>query len=444
MYCVGNKEFMQHALPQLVLVLLLAQLAGAAEPDAEPFPTPGSKKGLQVQMTDDALALGIQHAALNVNLTQLIDPTGKEDSLGWNSAGQTFAFNAGVVADLDRRVKPLSDRGVVVYLILLPYASGDRERDSLMLHPEYDPKGKEAGPIGMFNVVTAQGQAWLTAASEFLAARYSAADGVHGRVWGYIAGNEVNSHWFWANMGRAPAEQVVAAYEQSVRRIGAAVRKSSKNARVYISLEHCWARRYAGGDEQQCIPGREFLTAFADLARKNGDIDWHLAYHPYPEPLTDCRFWRDERNAPQSADAATVTFRNLEVLLQLLDTPELQWQGKSRRVILSEQGFHCRNGRRGEREQAAAYALAWLKVESLPAIDAFILHRHVDHAQEGGLRLGLWTHKPGSIATPDRKRLIYEVFRAAGTAEQQQAFEFALPVVEAKTWEEALERMRKQ
>src|SRR5207247_9808532 len=35
-----------------------------------PFPTAISKKGLQVQMVDDAIALGIKHAAFNVNFSQ--------------------------------------------------------------------------------------------------------------------------------------------------------------------------------------------------------------------------------------------------------------------------------------------------------------------------------------------------------------------------------------
>ena len=40
---------------------------------SEPYPVAASKKGLQVEMVDDALALGIKHAALNFNLTPLID-----------------------------------------------------------------------------------------------------------------------------------------------------------------------------------------------------------------------------------------------------------------------------------------------------------------------------------------------------------------------------------
>lgn len=42
-------------------------------PDATPFPKPPSIKGLQVQMVDDALALGIHHAGVNLNVTALVD-----------------------------------------------------------------------------------------------------------------------------------------------------------------------------------------------------------------------------------------------------------------------------------------------------------------------------------------------------------------------------------
>ena len=35
----------------------------------ESYPATASKKGLQVEMVDDALALGVKHAALNFNLS---------------------------------------------------------------------------------------------------------------------------------------------------------------------------------------------------------------------------------------------------------------------------------------------------------------------------------------------------------------------------------------
>jgi hypothetical protein len=111
--------------------------------------------------------------------------------------------------------------------------------------------------------------------------------------------------------------------------------------------------------------------------------------------------------------------------------------GQPRRVILSEQGFDTPKTPDGERVQAAAFCYAWKLIEQQDGIDAFILHRHVDHAKEGGLLLGLWTHKAGSIADPDRKKMIYECFRLADTPQWREAFQFALPIVGLKRWEDA-------
>ncbi len=72
----------------------------------------------------------------------------------------------------------------------------------------------------------------------------------------------------------------------------------------------------------------------------------------------------------------------------------------------------------------------------LDAVDAFILHRHVDHPHEGGLRLGLRWFRPGE-ADPRPKKLIYDCFQAADTPAWQAAFEFALPIVGLKSWDEA-------
>jgi len=422
----------------LILTLHGIALCG---PNDDPYPAATNKKGLQVQMIDDALELGVQHAALNVDLTRLIDPSGKENGPRWTTNGQTFSFSPSQLAGLDARVKPLSDGHVIVSLILLTYASGDPERDKLMLHPQYARGEKHAGPIAMFHTGSPEGAQALQASLEFLADRYSTEQG-HGRVWGYICGNEVNSHWFWANMGHANPDAVITEYERAVRIIHQAVRRSSLHARVYISLDHFWKDRFAAGSAMQCMGGREFLERFAAKVDQHGPIDWHVAFHPYPEPLTDPRFWLDEKYSAQNDQAHSITFRNLDVLTEFLQRPEMQWNGQPRRVILSEQGFHCDEKREtGELEQAAAYALACKKVDRLPGIDAFILHRHTDHAQEGGLNLGLWTNKPGHICTPDRKRKMYELFKAAGTPAEDEVFAPMLPVIGATSWNEALQNL---
>src|SRR5262245_18437756 len=48
-----------------------ATAAPIASRYTEPYPIDASKKGLQVEIVEDALALGVKHAALNFNLSQL-------------------------------------------------------------------------------------------------------------------------------------------------------------------------------------------------------------------------------------------------------------------------------------------------------------------------------------------------------------------------------------
>ena len=420
---------------KIILAAFLAVLSVRAAPNTEPYPTPPSKKGLQVQMVDDALALGITHAGLNCHLASFVDLAPLPDSLKWTMDGQDYFFKKRRVEGLDASVKPLSDAGVLVSLILLNYENRNEPLDAIFMHPKYD-RGAKTNRMSAFNTVTAEGTRYLRAVVAFLADRYSAADSKNGRVWNYIVGNEVNSHWWWNNQGRATTEEIASDYERAVRLVHDAVRLSSKNARVFLSFEHHWGIRYPAGAPDQSSPGRDLLAHFARLARERGDFDWNLAFHPYPEDLGDPRFWRD-KSATSADDSPRITFKNLEILTRHLQQPDLLFDGTPRRVILSEQGFHCRDDADGERDQAAAYCAAYWKVAHLDGIDSFILHRHVDHAHEG-LNLGLWTHKPETIATPDRHRQMYDVFRAADTPEWEAAFRFALPVVGIEKWEDLL------
>jgi hypothetical protein len=399
----------------------------------EPYPTAASKKGLQVEMVDDALALGVKHAALNINLTQLFIRGSNTAALSHELEGETFRFARSYLESMDRQIKPLSDAGVLVNLIVLTYASGVPEVDRVVLHPQYDTNAPNR--LGAFNTITPEGRKWFRACLSFLAERWSRPDQKHGRVVGYIIGNEVNSHWWWSNQGRATMSAFADDYLGTVRLMHEAIRRQSSWARVYLSLEHHWNIRYPAGDEGQSFPAREFLQYFARRAKEQGDFDWQLAFHPYPEDLFKPAFWND-KTATYNANTPRITFKNLQMLTAFMSSAEMQFAGKPRRVILSEQGFHTPGGEKGELLQAAAYCYAYKKVEALEGIDAFILHRHVDHPHEGGLLLGLRRYQP-SAGEARPKKLSYECFRWADTPEWQKAFEFALPVIGITNWSDA-------
>ena len=399
----------------------------------EPYPAATSKKGLQVEIVEDALALGVKHAALNFNLSQLIDPKGDTNNPSWELGSHTFHFKRGYVESMDRQIKALSDAGVVVNLIVLTYQSRDAEVNRLMIHPQCITNAPNR--LGNFNTVTEDGRRWLAATMEFCAERWSRPDGKFGRVAGYIMGNEVNSHWWWANMGRVTMEEFADAYLMTVKLAHQSVRGQSSWARVYISLEHHWNIRYAAGDERQAFPGRAFVDYFAKRAKEGGDFDWHVAFHPYPENLFEPRFWNDKSATTNVLTTPRITFKNIALLPEYLRREELLYKGQSRRIILSEQGFHTPKGTNGEVIQAAAYAYAYKKIEKLEGIDSFILHRHVDHKDEGGLLLGLRSLMPSATETRPKKKS-WEAFRAADTPEWEKAFEFALPMVGLKSWDD--------
>lgn len=403
----------------LLLLTALSHLSPAQETrtaqNQDPFPTARSKKGLQVQMVDDAIALGVQHAALNCDLAAFMDPRSSSGSIPWVSGGRTFHFQREVVERHDRQIQPLSEAGIHVTLILLSCRSTDAEIEKI-IRPA-SARANTQSPIYGFNVESSEGLAWYRAAVEFLAHRYSSNDKSHGRVVGYIVGNEVNSHYGWYETGDASTEELAIQYERAVRVAHTAIRLASAQARVYLSLDHHWTDR-AFQDPLRACAGRELLDSFAKQARAGGDYDWHLAYHPYPAKLGEPRTWLDG-GLRDDADTRLITPKNLEVLPKYLQKPELLYQDQPRRIILSEQGFHSPDGPEGERWQAAGFCYTWAKVQQLAGIDAFILHRHVDHPKEGGLHLGLWTSKPNSVA-PDRQKLIYEVFRACDTPDWEK------------------------
>ena len=396
--------------------------------DKTAYPLAQSKKGLQVQMIDDALKLGIKHAAINLNLTALVDPAKRLGNYTWKMDGETYYFNRSYLDGLG--VKQLSDAGVNISLIILAYQTRDPARD-VLIHPWFDTT--TPNHLGAFNVRSSSGVKWFKACMEFLADHYSGTKSLNGRVWGYIIGNEVNSHWYWYNLGNAPQSLVAQEYEKAIRIAHIAIRKSSANARVYLSLEHHWNMSYDKNLLRTC-PGRSLLEEFNRLAQMGGNYDWQLAFHPYPENLMDPRTWLD-KTAIQDPSTKRITFKNIDQLTAFLDSPALRYENKPRRAILSEQGFNSGNTADIELAQAAAYCYAYKRVENLEGIDSFIYHRHVDNIGEGDAMFGLWRRQPNSNGTPANAKLIYVVFMFADTPRWRQEFNMYLPIIGATDWD---------
>ena len=250
-------RWLRHGPIAIAAVCLAAFICLGLHPtraDAEETAHGASIKGLQVQMVDDALALGIKQAALNVSLTSLIDLERNPDSLVYRMDGRDYRFQRGAVESIP--VKPLSDHGVQVYLILLATTTSDPQLSRIMR-----PAEAKAAPNGItgFNVSDPKGARHFQACLGLLSERFSRPDQRFGRVVGYIVGNEVNSHAEWYNIGPAPMAKVARDYLRAIRLAHSAVRLHSPNARVYISLEHHWTIQ-GNPDPLRACPGRGCST----------------------------------------------------------------------------------------------------------------------------------------------------------------------------------------
>ena len=408
---------------------------------SHPMPWPTQVKGVSVPvMLDDLAELGAAHTHINIIIGNLLLPPDAADPpAGFirQVDGVTLRFDPADVRALDQKVRRLTELGINVVAVVLNRLTDNTPLGHPLRHPLSDIDG---APFNLcaFNTTTPEGIAHFTGIMTFLADRYSQPDKAHGWIGGYIIGNEVDSHWTWHNLGLANLEQIARQYVDEMRLAWLAVRQAHAELPVFISLTHSWTKPNSL-DGSRNVASRALLDRMVEIATQEGNFDFNIAYHPYPQDLRNPRFWND-RTAWLAYDTAQVTYKNFEVLSSYLHKPAMLVNGKPRRLIFSEQGLDTPDGPDGEAIQAAAYALSYERIRRVPHVEAYILHRHVDTREEFGLRLGLWFEKPepAPAETPDRKKASWHVFRAAGTDQWDSATRFAMPILGIKRWDDVV------
>ncbi|MFD0714683.1 DUF5722 domain-containing protein [Paenibacillus sp. GCM10027626] len=407
-----------------------------------PYPVVSSKKGLEVQMTDDAEELGIRHAVMTLalNYGMLRDGSNPSNTIEYEVEGKTYYFSKSYFEWLDNQIKPLSDQGIIVNLVLVLLDSSDQTlATDVLVHPD---AARGQGSIYAFNTASEAGVSHYKAAMEFISERYTREDEQYGRALGYIVGNEVDSQWIWQNMGDKTVDQFVEQYERAVRIAYQAVRKHSSSARVYISLDNGWNEPYIPQPSTRFYKGRDIVDKLNALTKQRGDFPWHVAYHPYPENMLNPDTWNDHLHVKNSFDTPKITFKNLEVLDQYLGQNALKVDGEQRRIILSEQGFNSPDYSASSlAEQAAAYAYAYYKMHFIDGVDSFMLHRHVDYKAQG-MQPGLWKWDEAipelAMNPPGEKKPIYDVFKKIDTSESLAATNFAKAIIGIADWNEII------
>lgn len=384
------------------------------------FPKAYSKKGLQVnpQMIADSEDLGVQHAAVNILLDDLmVEDWQKNDTYAYSYRyqGKTYWFSKAGTAGIDGQTRKLTQNNVVTSGILLlrglPQAS-------VLMPPGVS--GQEGAYYYGLNTMNKNGVNHLAAVISFLGERYMGSSKANGRIVNWIVGNEVDFYSRYNHMGNLSISKYSDAYARSFRVISTALRSVYSNARVYISLTNCFNQLQPGGGS---FTARSTLDGFVKAIKSQGNIPWHVAYHPYPQPLTDPVFWDDLGS--NSSSSSYVTMNNIGVL-----TNYVKRLNKNSRVILTEQGFSSYSDGRGTDEdlQAAAYAYAYYIAEFNSQIDSFIITRHVDHVEEEsqGIYNGIWSNTTGMMEEADKQKRIWKVFKYIDTTASKTVSSFAL------------------
>ncbi len=392
-----------------------------------------SKKGITCLLDEaDGVALGCAQVNENIDIAGLLDLQSPAPKAHFIYEGRSIGLRPASVALLDKHLKVAHENGQRVTGILLNNVRANTPASSPLVHPLTDPSRVPIGPSA-FNTATEDGVLLYRAIIHWLVERYTREDAAFGMLSGLVIGNEMQSHWSWYHLGNVDQRIVIREYSAALRIADLATRSMHEHFSIYVSLEHHW-KMSASEDPTKGFSGLEAISGIQRISTEGGNFPWLLAFHPYPQNLFKSEFWND-RSAPLRFDAPRITFHNLEVLPAFLGQPEFLFEGKVRTIALTEQGFHCDAGENGEAQQAAAFALAWKKIQAIPSIESFLYHRHVDHPGEGGLLLGLRAHDGSSnVNGIGKKRAIWSVFQSAGTEGEDAAFAFALPIVGRADW----------
>ena len=340
------------------------------------------KKGLTLELNEvsEGISLGIKSAQLSLPLGILY---GYDLPFLYN--GETYYFNSAIVAAYDRAVQQLTDAGVVTTVVLV--------NDWNDLTPEMIRPGtaKNNSAYYAFNIDTPEGQKRIAATAAFLADRYSGFAG-HGKVSNWVIGNEVNDQ-YWNYAGEMELQPYVELFSRAFRVFYNEIRSRTAGSGVFFSMTYYW-NDGSQTDGKTSYKGKDFLDCFNATVKKEGPMDWGLAYHPYPYPMNEPMFWDDgAQGLTMDISTPILNYYNLKVLIDYMKTPELlNAGGQVRRIALTEQGFSSTTPSGQKlREQAAAFAYSYYMAVSIPEVECYNLHRQVDAPQEvaAGLSYGL-------------------------------------------------------
>ncbi|HHU25910.1 MAG TPA: hypothetical protein GXZ56_04735 [Bacteroidales bacterium] len=395
-----------------------------------------SKKGLggffMNQFQSDLDILGIHSITINIPFTAFMYASPGANRIAHQYGNKTYYFaRDGYLNGLDQALKAAAQRDIVVAAIILVQKASecaDPEIGRLLQHPDFTSEGIYTMP----NLTTDESVHCYAAALDFLASRYNTPENTHGRIHKWIMHNEVDAGLSWTNMGRKPMMVYLDTYIKSMRMCHNISRAYDEHSEVMGSYTHSWTAPV------ELYASKELLENLVSFSRVEGDFQWGVAYHPYPQDLNEPKTWLDTK-ATFSTGSQLVTFKNLEVIDHWIKQPANQYLGATKRTLwLSENGTNSRTyGEQDLKEQAAGFAYAWKKLSKLDGIDGIQWHNWIDNRHEFGLRIGLRKF-PDDESDPGGAKPVWHAYKAADTDEEDAVFDQYKTLIGITNWSEIM------
>lgn len=346
--------------------------------------------------------LGIHHATVNFVIDALLSDKPRPGNEKIMFEGRPYYLNRTFLQQREMTVANLCARNVIVTAILLVGNHGN----SIMTHPEAEARGIFAMP----NLQHEAGADLYRAALHVIANHFNQPKK---RIVNWVIHNEIDQAGTWTNMGDQPLARYLETYHRSARLVYQTMRLHDPNARVFISLTHHWAKPSLGSGAYTV---REMLPLFREMGAAEGDYEWGVAYHPYPQNLRDPDHWND-RDVLTSFETPYITPKNFEVLPAYLAQEHYLYEGAPRGILFSEQGWNSPTlSLEDQTRQLAGMMEFFRRLPDYPVIEAFHLHRYQDMPdREGGLRVGI-------IDEHGNRKLAWHAYAAIGT-EAAEPFE---------------------
>lgn len=390
-----------------------------------------SKKGLHIDpsrlLTAELNDLGVQHAVYNIPISNILGATTNASypTINYVYNGKGYQFNGLVVAEYDFVFSNLMKKGISATAILLNNYSPNFVQ---LIHPLA--RDGFVCNYYAFNTAEQSGVEYLAAIGSFLSQRYNGQNVSFGKVDNWVIGNEVTARTQWNYIQSMSLDAYVEEYAKAVRLFYTAIKSENANANIYISIDQQWDRNRKGTENYD---GKDVVYSLNANILSKGNIDWGIACHPHPVPLTWAPFWKLPSNyarmklVSHTENSKFLTMENIEILTDLMCKPEMiSPTGQVRSIIVSEVGY---TSTQGQEYQAAAFTYGYLQAAYNQYIDAFILSNETDSAVEvaQGLSFGL-TNLDGT------HKLVYDFYKYVDTSNAITYTDYSKAVIGIADW----------